>query len=230
MSDIEIFISTSPGETRLALTRNGILHELVIGRDSDQHQTGNIYLGRVEKVMTGLNAAFVQIGERNSGFLAAPDGQIFDRDREKPKPINALFKEGDKVLLQATRDEEGDKGAKLTTRLSLVGRNLVLTPDRSGISVSKSVSDDVEKERLKTAVIDAVSGDAGLIIRTRAQNVDAKILIAEGQILNDAWIDMQASLKTMNAPALLHEAPCPILGFINAKIGKENWRRILDCQ
>ena len=227
MSDIEIFISTSPGETRLALTRNGILHELVIGRDIDQHQTGNIYLGRVEKVMTGLNAAFVQIGERNSGFLAAPDGQIFDRDREKPKPINALFKEGDKVLLQATRDEEGDKGAKLTTRLSLVGRNLVLTPDRSGISVSKSVSDDVEKERLKTAVIDAVSGDAGLIVRTRAQNVDAKILIAEGQILNDAWIDMQASLKTMNAPALLHEAPGPILGFINAKIGKENWRRIL---
>lgn len=230
MAGDEVYINASPGETRLALTRDGQLLDLVVSRQSERHQIGNIYLGRIEKVMTGLNAAFVQIGERKSGFLAAPDGQIYDRDREQPKPIGALFKEGDKVLVQATRDEEEDKGAKLTTRMSLAGRNLVLTPDRPAISVSKSIADDDERERLK-AVFDGVDmKGVGLIVRTRAEQAVGEDLRREAEELLLAWMDVATSVRTVDAPALLLENADPILKFINEKGGGENensWRRIV---
>ncbi len=227
MSDIEVFISASPGETRLALTNDGLLQELVISRDSDRHQSSNIYLGRVEKVMTGLNAAFVQIGEDNAGFLAAPDAQIFDRDREKPKPISELYNEGDIILVQATRDEEDGKGAKLTARISIAGRNLVLTPARPGISVSKSITGDGDRQRLKEVFNGFALDGAGLIIRTHAQNAAESDLRTEAQILCDSWVDMQASPQTMKAPALLHEAPGPILRFLSDNSGAGGWRRIV---
>ncbi|MBT4937830.1 MAG: ribonuclease G, partial [Rhodospirillaceae bacterium] len=136
----EVFINHAPGETRLAVTATGRLVDLVIARDTETNLLGNIYLGRVQKVIAGLNAAFVEIGQADAGFLAGNDGQIFNPDTEKPKPIKALYKEGDLVVVQVTREPSPGKGAKLTTRLDLAGSNLVLTAFRPGVSISRSIT------------------------------------------------------------------------------------------
>ena len=88
----EVFITSVPGETRLALAEDGRLKDLAIDIDGNESLIGNIYLGRVEKVIAGLNAAFIDIGRSVSGFLTANDGHLFDRNKEKPKLINTLFK------------------------------------------------------------------------------------------------------------------------------------------
>ncbi|MBT7955115.1 MAG: Rne/Rng family ribonuclease, partial [Rhodospirillaceae bacterium] len=149
---LEVFINHIPGETRLAVTDDGRLVDLVIARDHEATILDNIYLGRIEKVVAGLNAAFVDIGQYTSGFLAAADGQIFDRNAEKPKPVSVLFNEGDTVLVQVTREASEGKGPKLSTRLNLTGRTIVLTPGRPSISISKSITDEGERQRLEQAL------------------------------------------------------------------------------
>ena len=130
----EILINVAPGETRIAATENGKLVELIYARADQASLVGNIYFGRVEKVISTINAAFVDFGVGISGFLSSPDAQNFDRDHEKPKPIAAVLNEGDGILVQVTRDAVEEKGAKLTTRLSLADGNLVFSASAETIA------------------------------------------------------------------------------------------------
>ena len=223
---LEVFINHIPGETRLAVADEGRLIDLVIACGHEITILGNIYLGRIEKVVAGLNAAFVDIGQNTSGFLAATDGQIFDHDAEKPKSISTLFNEGDKILVQVTREATEGKGAKLTTRLNLPGRSIVLTPGRPGISVSKSITDEGERQRLEHALIDYAQSTEGKIIRTRAQAVAEEILKNEAEALSNTWLDIEAARQTMKPPACVHKAPDAITKYLMDK-GDPAWQRIV---
>ncbi|MFP6711678.1 MAG: Rne/Rng family ribonuclease [Rhodospirillales bacterium] len=222
----EVFINAIPGETRLAVTEDGKLVDLVFARAHENSILGNIYLGRIEKVIFGMNAAFIDIGLPASGFLAAVDGQIFDRDREKPKPIGELFKEGDSVVIQVTREASEGKGAKLTTRLNLTGRNVVVTPDRPGISISKSISNQVERERLEAALQQYAHSSLGLIVRTRAQMVSAEDLQREAEFLTGTYLDIEASQKTMKPPACVYEEADAVSKYLKDR-GDSDWQKIV---
>ena len=124
----EVFIRTGPGERRVSLTKNGKLNRVQIDRTGEKSAVDGIYFGRITEVNRSLNAAFVDIGMENAGFLAAVDAQSFDHSRERPKPIGQLFSEGETVLVQVTRDSLNGKGAKLTTNLSISAFNLILKP------------------------------------------------------------------------------------------------------
>lgn len=223
---LEVFINRVPGETRLAFTEDGRLKDLIITCDDDESLIGNIYLGRVEKVVAGLNAAFIGIGRSVSGFLAANDGQIFDLNKEKPKLINTLFKEGDAVLVQVTRDESDRKGAKLTTRIDLVGRTVVAVLGRTGVSISKSVSDKVHRERLRSALEDLETSIAGLIVRTNAQFVSSEDLQKEAENLLDQVLKINSGQKRIKPPACLYKQSDQILNFLR-DFGSADWRRIV---
>tara|TARA_B100000315_G_scaffold65404_1_gene59369 strand:- start:3915 stop:5345 length:1431 start_codon:yes stop_codon:yes gene_type:complete len=224
--NLEVFINHIPGETRLVVAQDGRLIDLVIARDHENTILGNIYLGRIEKVVAGLNAAFVDIGQNVSGFLAAADGQIFDRNAEKPKPISAIFNEGDKVLVQVTREASPGKGAKLTTRLSLTGRTIVLTPGRTGVSVSKSITDENEQQRLREALAGYAQSEAGLIVRTRAQGVADEFLKSEAEALTDIWLDIEATHQTMKPPACVHQESNAVAKYLRDR-GDPAWQRIV---
>jgi ribonuclease G len=222
----EVFISRVPGETRLAVTRDGRLADLVITRDGENSILGNIYLGRVEKVLAGLNAAFIDIDQNASGFLAANDGQIFDRDREKPKPIQALFKEGDAVVVQVTREAGDGKGAKLTTRLDLAGRAVVVTQGRPGISISKSITEDEERARLQSALAEHMHSPSGLIIRTKATALSSEALQIEAELLLDRLSDIEVAQKTMKPPACLFEDADLIAKYLKDN-GSTHWQCVI---
>jgi ribonuclease G len=223
---LEVFINSVPGETRLALTENGRLKNLVVTFDGNESLIGNIYLGRVEKVVAGMNAAFIDIGRSVSGFLSANDGQLFDPNKEKPKLINILFKEGDSVLVQITRDESNGKGAKLTTRIDLVGRTIVALLGRGGVSISKNIVDAVDRERLTSALDELETSITGLIVRTNAQFVSSKKLQKEAENLLDQISEIVLQQTKRKPPACLYKQVDQISKFLR-DFGTSDWQRII---
>ena len=223
---LEVFIDRVPGETRLALTENGQLKDLVIMGDTNKSLIGNIYFARVEKISAGMNAAFVDIGVGVSAFLAANDGQIFDSTNEKPKLINKLYKEGDNVLVQVTRDGSDHKGAKLTTRINLVGRLVIVTLGRLGISISKRIPDKVVCGRIKNSIQNLENSTMGLIIRTNAQFVSSSDLQKEAKNLSDQMFDILSESKKVKSPTCIYQQSDQILNFLR-DFGCKNWNRII---
>lgn len=223
---VEVFINSVPGETRLAVTQKGRLAELIIVSDGKSCLLGDIYLGIVEKVLVGLNAAFVNIGQNESGYLTANDGQIFDRGRDKPKPIKALFKEGDAIVVQIIREASEGKGPKLTTRLNLVGRGVVATLGRPGISLSKNIIDEVERKRLKNTLAEYYHSTCGMVIRTKARLIPSNLLEKEVKSLVEKISDIESASLTDKAPACLYKEVGRIKKYL-ADYGSRDWRRIV---
>ncbi len=173
----EILVNVTPRETRVAVVEGGMLQELHIERGWRRGVVGNIYKGRVQRVMPGMQAAFVEIGLDRAAFLHANDihrtaiadpEQADERDADglaAPVPpgrqIQDLLREGQEVIVQVVKDPIGSKGARLTTQLSIPSRYLVLLPQSSVIGVSARIEDDAERARLRTLVWDHASGHAG---------------------------------------------------------------------
>ena len=135
----EIFIRTGPGESRLSYTVDGKLKRILIDRVSDKSSIDGIYLGKIVEISQNLNAAFVEIGFKELGFLPAVDAQFFDRARDKPKSIGKLFREGETILVQVVQDPINGKGVKLTTNLSISAFNVVITPGNSVTRLSNRI-------------------------------------------------------------------------------------------
>jgi len=170
----QILINVAPGETRIAILEGERLASLIISRDGSESLVGNIYLGRVETVLDGLQAAFVDIGEARSGFLSVADLRPAGEDRRDD--IGDYVSEGDAILVQVLRDPEEDKGAKLTGRVVLTGRDLLYSPSQAGINLSRRISDPDERQRLMEVMDEVVPEDTagGFILRTAAQEAEAE--------------------------------------------------------
>ncbi|MBL0042007.1 MAG: ribonuclease G [Xanthomonadales bacterium] len=191
----EILINVTPRETRVALVENGMLQEVYVERASRRGYVGNIYKGRVQRVMPGMQAAFVEVGLDRAAFLHASDiVRTPSPDLEAPEapaptpPINELLHEGQEVIVQIVKDPIGSKGARLTTHLSLPSRYLVLLATSKQIGVSARIEDEVERARLKDLMLAlAVEREHGYIVRTNADGVGDEALKDDITYLQKVW-------------------------------------------
>jgi ribonuclease E/ribonuclease G len=182
----QILVSAGPGETRLALVADNRPVEFVIDRGDGA--PGDVVLGRVVGVNRALNAAFVDIGARQPGFLAAPKG----------------LSEGDSVLVQVTAAARGDKGAALTRALTLAGRYLVYSPTRAGLNLSQRLSDPGERERLHQVVASMLTPGEGVVIRSAAAEAPEDAVRAELLTLRLGWRNIETTSAVTGPPARLH--------------------------
>ena len=182
----EILINVTPRETRVALVENGMLQELHIERATRRGVVGNVYKGRVQRVMPGMQAAFVDIGLDRAAFLHASDILRLPLDQPDPAEdatpsslpppaISSLVHEGQEIVVQVVKDPIGGKGARLTTQISIPSRYLVLLPYSRVIGVSARIEDEAERNRLKTTMAELVNGAGlGYIVRTNAEGQTAE--------------------------------------------------------
>ncbi len=197
----EILINVTPRETRVAVVENGMLQELHIERGGSRGVVGNIYKGRVQRVMPGMQAAFVEIGLDRAAFLHASDVMRalpppeMDAEAGAPSvptpvpPIAELLREGQDVVVQVVKEPIGTKGARLTTQISIPSRYLVLLPQSSVVGISARIEDDGERRRLKTLVSDLAqqAGAHGYIVRTNAEGQPPEALAEDIAYLARAW-------------------------------------------
>ncbi len=199
----EILVNVTPRETRVAVVENGMLQELHIERGWSRGVVGNIYKGRVQRVMPGMQAAFVDIGLDRAAFLHANDvlrpGRAEDLTVEEPgagpspspqptPPIGELLRDGQEVVVQVVKDPIGSKGARLTTQISIPSRYLVLLPQSRVIGVSARIEDEAERARLKALVSElALASGHGYIVRTNAEGQPAEALAEDLAYLSRVW-------------------------------------------
>ncbi len=203
-----ILIDAGPGETRVAFLEGERLRELWVDRDGAGSLVGNIYLGRVEHVAAGIAAAFVDIGRERSGFLGLADTRPAQPSGETPKDrISDYLSEGDAVLVQVQRDPAADKGAKLTTRLSLTGRFAVLLPDSEEVHLSRRVDGKAERERLQEFIRQIRQPGEGIILRTVAAGAETAELEQDIERLRRQRSAIEARVAAVRAPALIQAEP-----------------------
>ena len=202
----ELLIEASLGETRVAIVEDGRLVEVFIERQGEGTRVGDIFLGRVARVMGGIEAAFVDIGLARAGFLAARDVRRANGEASPP-PIGRLVHEGQRLIVQAIKDPIGEKGVRLTAEIGLPGRYMVFQPGRPGIFVSRQIADDAERARLATAAAAAIEqatgGSAGCIVRTAAAGASEADIAADVTRLADGWSGIARAAEHQKAPAAL---------------------------
>ena len=213
----ELLINVGIRETRIALVSDGRLDEVFVERGQRESVAGSIYLGRVNRVVPAMAAAFVDVGLARHGFLSARQagygrGRSTAADNPPPR-IADLVAEGEAIVVQAVSEPTADKGARLTTDLTLPGRVLVHAPWRDGVAVARRIDDDAERDRLSAAVA-ALRGEepslGGIIVRTAAWAAAPAALSAEVSRLADEWDDFQARRQQCEAPALIHRDLDPV--------------------
>jgi len=182
----EILINVSPVETRVALVENGVVQELYIERSHGKGYVGNIYKGKVVRVLPGMQAAFVDIGLGRTGFIHVadmiPEPPEGESRRHDLPDIRTLVRDGQTLLVQVAKDPIGTKGARLTTHLTLSSRYLVYMPNSPHIGVSTRIDDEQERERLRQGVEAAAQASGvsgGFIVRTVAEGVDIESIVAD---------------------------------------------------
>ena len=202
----EILVNVTPQETRVAITEQGITQELHIERNNSRGIVGNIYNGRVSRVLPGMQSAFINIGLERAAFLHVAD--ILEFSHGHPiRSIEQLLTEGSNILVQVVKDAIGVKGARLSTQISLAGRLLVYLPQDSHIGVSQRIEDNTEREQLRQRLMNALPTDAngGFIIRTMAETADISELQGDINYLYKLWFDIQQRALTSPSPDLLYQ-------------------------
>ncbi len=215
----EILINVTPRETRVAILENGVLQEIYVERASKLGIVGNIYKGRVSRVLPGMQAAFIDIGLERAAFLHASDilvpggdAKVENGDDAPPeprahKPISELVREGDHVIVQVLKDPLGTKGARLTTQLSIPARFLVLMPDVNHIGISQKIENEVERQRLKETIAKLAPQfpPGGYIARTAAEGASEEACAADMAFLHKSIAAIQERARSEPPGTLIHE-------------------------
>jgi ribonuclease G len=201
----EILINFTPQETRVAIVQHGEVQELLVERTQNRGILGNIYLGKVIRVLPGMQSAFVDIGLDKSAFI-----HVADIYNSADQPIEKMIFDGQTILVQVLKDPLGTKGARLTTHISIAGRNLVYLPldDKNGqIGISQRITDEGDRENLKQRVRQIVSDDLKgcLIVRTSAEEASDVDLEQDFNYLALTWATVHEQTKTKPTPSKLFE-------------------------
>lgn len=229
----ELLINVRPNQTRVAYVEQGVLADLKVEKVKDPTLVGSIYKGKVRRVLPGMQAAFVDIGLARAAFLYVGDvrGDISgtnpthlfvdegeeegERDElledhefetineETHTNIQDLLTEGQMILVQVAKDPLGTKGARITTHISLPGRNVVYTPLSDHIGISRRIEDEEERGRLKK-LVEKVNHEGGVIVRTAGEGVDEESLKSDLDFLNRIWKDVQKSYEKRKTPGLIY--------------------------
>lgn len=203
-----ILISMTPRESRVAVIIDGELQDIFVERAVARGLVGNVYLGRVVRVLPGMQSAFVDIGLERTGFLHVAD--LFEAHTEdcETKPIEHVLNEGQALMVQVAKDPIGTKGARLTTTISLAGRKLVYLPRDPHIGVSQRIEDEAMREHLKELLtsIRPKTEKGGYIIRTSAEEgATSEEFEQDMAYLGRLWKEIRASRDTKSAPSLLYQ-------------------------
>ncbi|MBA3244831.1 MAG: Rne/Rng family ribonuclease [Actinobacteria bacterium] len=207
----ELLISVDVGEQRVAIVEDDRVAEVYLERPDKRSIAGNIYLGTVDNVLPGMEAAFVEIGLEKNGFLYVDEIVVPELEGKRHgKKITDLIARGQEILVQAVKDPMKTKGARLTTEISLPGRFLVFVPQGEGLGVSRRL-DDAERARLKEIIKGLEAKEGGIIVRTAAEGASAEDIERDLVFLQRLWKTIQAKAKSSKAPALVYqEAELPL--------------------
>ena len=223
----ELIINASPHEIRVALLEEGTVVEVQIERKKDRNIMGNTHRGRVVKVLPGMQAAFVDIGLERAAFLYVTDAytsireyhQMLDEGWEdknglefepgssifsEPPQIEDLVCEGRELLVQVSRQPIGTKGTRVTAHVTLPGRYLVLMPTVNHVGVSRRISDEEERRRLRDIVRETRPPGMGLVVRTASEGAQEGELRNDMDLLTKIWENVQRRNETARAPSLIH--------------------------
>jgi ribonuclease G len=211
----EILVNVTPMETRVAVVQNGVLQEVYIERTAAKGIAGNIYKGKIVRVLPGMQAAFVDIGLERTGFIHASDIAIVDEDGMEQRladvpDIRSSLYEGKEIVVQVVKDPMGTKGARLTTHLSVPSRYLVYMPHTRHVGISQRIDDDQERGRLKGIVQQCIADEGmdelgGFILRTAAEGAGADELIADIRYFKRLWAALERKMDDRHAPDIIYK-------------------------
>jgi ribonuclease G len=205
----EILINVTPQETRVAITGSGVVQELLIERSASRGLVGNIYMGRVARVLPGMQSAFLEIGLERAAFLHVAD--IWQHRKsisgEPAKPIERILAEGEPLLVQVVKDPIGSKGARLSTQISIAGRLLVYLPNDPHIGISQKIEDESGRQALRDRLKEMVPADekGGFIVRTLAESASEEELRADLDYLRHLWSVIRERSLGADPPQLLYQ-------------------------
>jgi len=244
----ELVINTTSHETRVALLESGHIAELYIERTRERGIVGNIYQGRVIRVLPGMQAAFVDIGLEKAAFLyvadvldemeaveqfiegashhAKPSEGGDDDERPPLPPIEDLLQEGQTILAQVAKEPIGTKGARITSHISLPGRHLVFMPTVDHIGISRRIENEQEKDRLRSIIESIRPKGTGFIVRTAAEGKSEEDLRADVEFLLGLWKDIAKRKENKKAPSLIH-SDLDVTSKVLRDILTEDVRRIV---
>ena len=237
----KIIINVSPEQTRVALLdTNALLSELYIERVKDASLVGNVYKGRIVKILPGMQSAFVDIGLEKAAFLHAADVlsgfdySIFGEDLDAPvalqMPIEDMLQEGEAVFVQVSKDSISTKGARVTSYITLPGRYLVLMPDVDHIGVSRKILDEDERERLRGLIEVLKPQNFGFIIRTASEGCTEEELKRDIDYLLRLWENIQKKKEKISTPHLLYSDLDLALRSVRDLLGHDIDKLIIDSK
>ncbi len=244
----DILINVTPQETRVAIMQSGVVQELHIERAANRGLVGNIYMGKVVRVLPGMQSAFVDVGLERAAFLHVADiweeRSQADRDetahRNGPptRPIEKILAEGQPLMVQVVKDPLGAKGARLSTQVSIAGRMLVYLPQDAHIGISQKIGNEAEREALRTRLRELIPPEekGGFIIRTMAETACHDELATDVAYLRRLWQDIRKGSQSAPAPSLLYQdlslAQRVLRDFVNDATGcimidsRENFQKL----
>jgi ribonuclease E len=205
--DRTMVVRSKDGKIQIGVLEDGILVEHYVAKASEASLIGNVYLGKIQNVLPSMEAAFVDIGRgRNAVLYSGEVDWELAETGNQPRRIELALKSGDTVLVQVTKDPVGQKGARLTSQVSLPGRYLVYVPNGSMNGISRKLPDS-ERARLKKILKEILPEDAGVIVRTAAEGATEEQLTLDVQRLQQQWDDISKKVEKGQAPVLLHSEP-----------------------
>ena len=232
----DILINVTPQETRVAVVGNGVVQELHVERTQSRGMVGNIYVGKVARVLPGMQSAFVEIGLERAAFLHVAD--IWEQRRNGPaggghaKPIEQILAEGQPLMVQVVKDPIGTKGARLSTQISIAGRFLVYLPQDPHIGISQRIEDETERQNLRDRLQHLLPADetGGFIIRTMAESAAESELLADIQYLRKLWHDISGRGTASPAPSLLYQDLSLAQRVLRDVVNEETGRIVIDSR
>lgn len=233
----EIIVNVSNRETRIALLEDGHLMEYRVERE--ERVVGSIFKGIVQNVLTGMDAAFVDIGLERNAYLSIADivpeeggndnsPASMRRSELRRRKIKDLLKPGQQVMVQVTKGPRGTKGARVSTRIALPGRYVVLMPEGSSVGVSRKIEDRGERDRLRKIGDRIMPQGFGLILRTECEGRTESELRADVGYIQHLWTDVLKDAKRMRAPACIHKDQTLLFRTVRDMFGENIQKMVID--
>lgn len=212
----EIFINVARNETRVGVVEQGLLQEVFIERGDAPSTVGNMYKGKVVRILPGMQSAFLDIGQDKAAFMHVTDlidgHDMFDKSPKEEHPaIRDLLHDGQELMVQVTKEPIGTKGARITSNMSMASRYLVYLPGSRHIGISQKIEDEEERGRLRDILDSIAEPDEGFIVRTAAENASEDDIVKDAGYLRAKWQSVKESGNEASSPSLVYEdLPLPL--------------------
>ena len=231
MSD-EFLINFTPQETRVALMQQGVVQELHMERTASRGMVGKVYLGKIVRVLPGMQSAFIDIGLERTAFLHIADLWEARHNGEPARPIERLLAEGQNLVVQVLKDPIGTKGARLSTQISIAGRLLVYLPQEKHIGISQRIENESDREALRAKLHSLVPADecGGFIVRTMAETATDEELSSDIAYLRKIWAEVRQAAKSASPPAVLYEDLTLSQRVLRDLVTRETSRILVDSR